>query len=86
MHTSSGNEQRQAAMAAIKAVVEDGGRSMDEKAKSLQEMSAAGMFDPIGGSHQSHLVLNEAMKKIREPPPAPPAPAGEPADGGKALA
>ena len=62
------NELRQAAMAAIKTVVEDDDRSVEDKVKSLQEMSAAGVFDPIGGPHQSHLVLAEAVKKIRELP------------------
>ena len=60
------NEARQAAMGAIKAVVEDGSMSVEERVKRLQEMSASGDFNPIGGAHQSHLVLAEAIKKISD--------------------
>ena len=63
-------EARQAAMAAIKAVVEDSVRTVDEKVKRLQEMKATGAFDAIGGSHQSQLVLTEAIKKLGEAPSA----------------
>jgi CCR4-NOT complex subunit CAF16 len=58
-------EARDTAMAAIKAVVEDGGRSEDEKVKRLREMEATGEFNPIAGSHQSHLVLTEALAKFK---------------------
>lgn len=57
-------EAKQSAMAAIKAVVEDGGRTLDEKVKRLQEMKEAGEFNPIGGAQKSHLVLTEALKKL----------------------
>jgi hypothetical protein len=69
------NELRQAAMAAIKAVVEDGGRTVHAKVKSLQEMKAAGAFDSIGGAHKSHEVLGEAVEKLRAAPLSQSAPA-----------
>jgi CCR4-NOT complex subunit CAF16 len=69
------DELRQAAMAAIKAVVEDGGRTVDAKVKSLQEMKAVGAFDAVGGAHKSHEVLGEAIKKLREAPLSQSAPA-----------
>lgn len=61
---------RQAAIASIKEVVEDCVRSVDEKVKCLLEMKVRGAFDPIGGSYQSQLVLNETIKKLRETPSA----------------
>eukprot|EP00959_Pyramimonas_sp_CCMP1952_P010518 220451-Pyramimonas_sp.AAC.1 len=57
-------EAGKSAMDAIKAVVEDGGRTVDEKAKRLHEMRETGAFDPIYGAHKSHLVLTEALKKL----------------------
>ena len=69
------DELRQAAMAAIEAVVEDGGRTVDAKVKSLQEMKAVGAFDAVGGAHKSHEVLGEAIKKLREAPLSQSAPA-----------
>lgn len=57
-------EAGQSAMAAIKAVVEDDGRTLDEKVKRLHEMKDTGAFDPIGGAHKSHFVLTEALKKL----------------------
>eukprot|EP00854_Cymbomonas_tetramitiformis_P018206 gene18206-21689_t len=57
-------EARESAMAAIKAVVEDDGRSVDEKVKRLHEMKETGALDPIGGAHQSQFVLTEALKKL----------------------
>jgi ABC-type multidrug transport system ATPase subunit len=57
-------EARDTAMAAIEAVVEDGGRSVDEKVARLREMEKAGEFNDIAGSHQSHLVLTEAIEKL----------------------
>jgi CCR4-NOT complex subunit CAF16 len=55
-------EAREVAMAAVKVVVEGAGRSVAEKVQSLQDMKAAGKLDPIGGSHQSHMALVEAIK------------------------
>merc|ERR1719424_1298976 len=60
------SEARETAMAAIKAVVEESGRSVDEKVKSLQEMKATGALDAIAGAYQSHLVLTEAIEKLAE--------------------
>ena len=57
-------EARETAIAAIKAVVEAGGRSVDEKVQSLQEMKATGALDPVAGAFQSHLVLKEAIEKL----------------------
>jgi len=57
-------EAGQSAMAAIKAVVEEGGRTVDEKVKRLHEMRETGAMDPIGGPQKSHHVLTEALKKL----------------------
>lgn len=57
-------EAAQAAMDAIRAVVEDSGRTEDEKVKCLHEMREAGAYDPIAGAQNSHLVLTEALKKL----------------------
>lgn len=57
-------EAKESAMAAIKAVVEDDGRSRNEKVNHLQEMKETGAFDPIGGADQSQFVLSEALKKL----------------------
>ena len=64
-------EARESAMAAIKAVVEDSGMSVDEKDKRLREMKKAGAFNAIGGSHQAHLVLTEALAKLPRKKTAP---------------
>ena len=55
---------REAAVAAIKALVSDSGRTVEEKTRGLQEMKARGALDAVAGAYQSHLVLTEAIGKL----------------------
>ena len=48
----------------IREIVEATDKTIQEKLNHLETMKEQGLFNTIGGSHQSHLVLNEAIAKL----------------------